>query len=241
MSTFSLNFSINNCCLKDLLDEDEDQKRLEKAMKEHKRNRSLAKPDPLSDLCSEKYKWNKKPGLKQLKRILNTFQMLKPNKSMLPMLYATTITIDRRYWGLNNKEQYIKVRNILQAYVRIRKDPCFYVAEITQNMVIHFHGIEYGNTQGLFCETFKQFGNHNTDDRSYAPVGDVSKYIEYMLKDQEKPIYCGLNDEDFNKLSTFSKYVGIKKHYNQYPPIYYMNSMWRYATIEDEVQDIDGA
>lgn len=167
--------------------------------------------DSLSELCRKK--WNKKITPHEYQLILEQYKKLD-----IP-LYATTITLKPRYWGMSNKEQYNAVRNILQAYVRERKSHCFYIAELTKQKVIHFHGIDCYHTQGLFHERFKQFGAHNNNDMAYQPIQDIGKYVEYIWKDQMKDVYCAYDDSEAYE-SNHVKYMGKKFWCQKFKPIY---------------------
>jgi len=169
---------------------------------------------PLSELS--KKKWNTKVKLQEYEKLKEYFINKDSPK------FATTITFGRKYyWSMNNKEQYNAIRNILQAYVRERKSSCLYIAEVNKSGVLHFHGIECYETQALFIKRFEQFGKHNANDKSYQPVGDITKYMEYMFKDQFKRVYCAYNDSEATESTqTDTKYFGKKAWIHKFRPIF---------------------
>lgn len=171
---------------------------------------------PLSELCQKK--WNSKHSPNDYAAIRRVF-----THSSVPM-FATTITFGRKYyWQMSNKEQYKVSASILQAYVRERKSSCFYIAEVNQSGVIHWHGVDCVDSFALFAKRFTQFGRHNESTLSYQPVGDIQKYMDYMFKDQYQPVGCAYNDEqacESTVLSTDKKYYGKKAWIFKYKPIY---------------------
>jgi len=116
-------------------------------------------------------------------------------------LFATCITLGiKKYQMMSAKQQYNALRKAIDSYLDKRNLPAFYVFELTKAGVIHAHGIEYFESEGLFRQTFKDFGSWNfKSERSYEQVTNHHRYIHYMTKDQMRNSFGDSNIDSKSK------------------------------------------
>lgn len=105
-------------------------------------------------------------------------------------LISTTVTIGTKYYGSKSyNDQIIELRKAVRMH--ISSNPCHkycYVFEMNASGVAHAHGIEQGTYQANFINSFQKFGKHNKHFKSYQPVHDTEKYLDYMFKENGETV-----------------------------------------------------
>lgn len=100
-------------------------------------------------------------------------------------LTAGTVTIGTtKYLRMSWDQQVDALVAACKEYAKKKSLKFTAFIEPTKNQVPHLHMLIYNGYQGHFTQCFKHFGRHNTSDASFAPVKNVSKYIDYITKEQ---------------------------------------------------------
>lgn len=136
---------------------------------------SAAKP-PLSELCQNG------PLHRQHTHIEQWF-----NKNI--DMHAATITIGNKYYGkLSYKDQYKHmVKAIKRTYPYHGDTKYVFHFELQSNGNLHAHGVVINGYQNKFIDGFNHLGLRNTHDKSYEPIKNISKYLEYINKENILP------------------------------------------------------
>lgn len=116
------------------------------------------------------------------------WQDLRDHFKSLPIaaLTCATVTIgNKKILQKGFYEQVSEIEKSLRKYKASigKKTKYLGFMEATKHGNAHLHMIIYNGYQNPFIKSFQRLGRHNRNDKSFMPVKNTEKYLEYITKE----------------------------------------------------------
>lgn len=135
-------------------------------------------------------------------QLMEYFQLV-PSGSLI----AATITIGTKFYGsMSSDDQYkhfAKAIKYFKSQIKNIYDPTgryYFTFELQRNGQLHAHGILYNIYQKVFTDSFRQFGRHNENSKSYQKLNNLTLYTKYINKENAYPPLTNISKKDIINL-----------------------------------------